>query len=371
MSSTSLSVGAILPLVLLSNLDAQAASTRVVPGANAKIEGSSASAFPYLFTSGRTQQIWTGTAVTSSIALISGISYRRDTNMSKTAVAARAYGNVKIQIGLTTVTPTTMSTTFAKNVTSSMTTVISGNYSIPAQPVPTVSPAPFNINMNWTSPFVFNNTGNLLLDTTLPGTIGKSEYSVDAEAVTTGPQGAVRAFGSPGAFSSPQFYSFKAPSVGLGPGGTVEISAGSFTNALTGTLVLGLSNTVWSGTRLPLDLKVIGAPKNNLLVSMDAQVPFNATLFGLVYRSSFKMPIPNKPVLKSLTFYAQAYYRDTLANSAGLVTTHGLRLTLGNGPSGTPVTNEVGHWIANSTTGFLFGPSAAGGPVVQFSGVFP
>ncbi|MHC4077455.1 MAG: hypothetical protein ACYST0_03310 [Planctomycetota bacterium] len=355
----------IIPLIFLSAISAQ--STKVVPAANAKTEGSTASAYPFAYAFGHTQQIWSGSAVTSSVALISGISFRRDAGNVTTAFSARSFTNVTMAVGTTTKSPTSMSTTYSSNITSPLTTVVSGAYSLPAQPVPTAKPAAFNVNISWKQPYVLTAAkGNLLLDITLPGPTGKAPYFLDAEYSSGGSNGVVSPFGQNGSFSTPELFSLSADPLTLKAGGTLSVLCGRFQSNYTGNLVVGLSNKTWTTFSLPLDLALIGAPKNNLYVSMDAQFPFNTAALT----STFKAPIPNNSIYQGLTFYLQAYYGDAKANAAGVVATHGLALTTATGASG-PETNLVGHYDYTQAVGmFPFG-TRRGGPVTQFSGVLP
>jgi len=130
------------------------ANTKVIPLSRTNTEGSSGSAFPFAYTVGRTQQIWRGSALTQAVAILNGISYRRDGGGG--AYAKVDYPSLTVSIGLTTVTPQTMSTTFSNNITAPLTAVINkAKYSIPAIPVPTTPPAPFDIHVNWNTGFVF------------------------------------------------------------------------------------------------------------------------------------------------------------------------------------------------------------------------
>ena len=119
-----------------------------------------------------------------------------------------------------------------------------------------------------------------------------------------------------------------------------------------------------------MDLSMIGAPKNNLYISLDTQFPFPATGSGTNYNSSFRAPIPSSPIYSGLMFYAQAWYADAKANNAGLVTSNALTLTIAK--SGGPITQTVGHYLTTNTTGnYIYGANNAGGPVIKFLGIIP
>jgi hypothetical protein len=265
-----------------------------------------------------------------------------------------------------------MSMTFAANVTSPLTVVLNAKaWSLPASAVPTASPAPFNVGINWTAPYIYDTTkGDLILQLELPGPAAKSNYFCDAERSANSGVGTVQSFGTGGAFSSPEVYALKANPAGLAPGGSLDLQCGSFSKAYVGSLIIGLSNTNWSGVPLPLDLSVIGAPKNYLYISLDTQFPFPATGSGTNYNSTFKAPIPSGPIFAGLKFYSQAWYADANANNAGLVTSNALTLTIAN--SGGPITQTVGHYLTTNTTGrYIYGANYTGGPVIKFLGIIP
>lgn len=351
----------------LSAGHALAQSKKVLPAAAATAEGSSASAYPFGYTNPRMQQIWSGSALSSATALLSGISYRLDGRSG--ANNSRSYTNVTFAVGGTTMSPTTMTTNFATNVTHTLTTVVSGNYNLPAQ-APTATPRPFNISFGWSVPYVLDCTKyNLLFDVTLPGPVGKSNYIVDGEVYSgTGGGGNVSSFGSTGAFSSLELVQLGANANSLVPGGSLDVTCGKFNNSYIGYLIFGTSDKSWTGVPLPLDLALIGAPKNKLYVSMDLLVPFSTNNQNV---SSFTANIPNNPAYAGQRFFAQAYYQDQNANNAGLVATHGLNLLTGGGNTG-PITQVVGHYDSTMANGnFYNGANRYGGPVAEFNGIFP
>ena len=360
----------VFALLLLGSAAAQ--TTKVLPLAYTSTEGPALGVYPFGYTHTKTQQVWDGSAVTRGVALVRGFKYRRDTG-NKQAMPGRTYTNATISIGTTTVAPDKMSKTFVSNVTSTLTMVLNaGTLNLPAQPVPTTSPANFNIGINWTAPYIFDQSkGNLILQIDLPGAVGKSNYFVDAAQVTGGSPGSVIPFGTGGAFSSTERYQMSGNASTLAPGGSVDIGCGPFTKSYVGTLALGVSNTTWSGLNLPFDLGAIGATNNNLYVSLDVQLGFTTVLSGRNYESKFKTAIPNGPTFSGITFYAQGWYLDQNANNAGLVTTDALAMTTAR-TSSTPVTNLVGYYNTTSATGnHMFGTGRWGGPIIQFSGIFP
>jgi len=336
-------------------------------------EGSRLSVYPFGYTTPRVHQVWDGGAITSSVGFIDGINFRG--NAPRTAaVPGRSYKNLQMQFGATTVSPVTMTTTFASNITSTMTTVVNGAYNLPPQPALATSPSPFNVRFSWNTPVMFSSmTGdNLLMDVTIPGPRGKSSYFLDAEVSSGGSSGGVvRPFGTTGKFSRPETVTLSGDAQTLIPGGTLDIRCGSFTQNYTGNLLVSLSNQSWGSISLPLNLGILGAPGNNLYVGMDVTLPFTtgpSTTAG--FESRMSSPIPSQPPFHGLTFYTQAYYLNPGANAAGLVSTHGLGLTTG-GKTG-PILNHMGHFDNTSPTGnFGFGTSLYGGVVAEFTGILP
>lgn len=348
-----------------------AQASKVIPAANASVEGSRQSVYPFGYTTPRVQQVWAGTAITSSVAFISGFEYRANAPRSATqAMLARSYKRLQLDFGTTTVSPTTLSKTFATNITSTMTTVFNAAYNLPAQPATATSPSPFNIIFSWTTPVMFSSAnGNLLADVTIPGPRGKSNYFIDAEVSSGGGGGTISPFGTTGVFSRPESVKLSANPGTLIPGGTLTLTCAPFRNRYVGNLMISLSNRMWGSIPLPLDLAFIGAPRNSLYVGMDIVLPFSTTAIGTFHSSNLTARIPNQSQYYGLRLYTQAYYLDAKANAAGLVTTHGLGLTVAS--SSGPVTNIVGHFDNTSLTGNYAYGTLYGGPVVLFRGVFP
>ena len=112
--------------VIVLGLSLPAQTSKVIPASAAKTEGSRNSVYPYAYTASRFHQVWAGSAITSSVAFIDGMDYRANAPRS-TAIAGRTIPSIQIDFGSTSVTPTSLSLTFASNITSAMTTVFSGS----------------------------------------------------------------------------------------------------------------------------------------------------------------------------------------------------------------------------------------------------
>lgn len=92
------------------------------------------------------------------------------------------------------------------------------------------------------------------------------------------------------------------------------------------SLLLGLSNSSWSGNPLPLPLGFLGMTNCNLLVSID--LTLGAPIAG-DGTASWSIPLPDNRSLLGATLYAQLLMPDPGVNAAGLVTSRGLEIGIG------------------------------------------
>ncbi len=90
------------------------------------------------------------------------------------------------------------------------------------------------------------------------------------------------------------------------------------------TVHVGLQKKTWLTVPLPLDLGNFGAPNNNVYISLDAPLG-SRTGAGVVVGV-----IPNDPLLKGFTFFAQTVLFDKAANPLGIVTGPGQMVTVSN-----------------------------------------
>lgn len=97
-------------------------------------------------------------------------------------------------------------------------------------------------------------------------------------------------------------------------------------------LMLGGSNTAWSGGALPHDLTPYGLGGCSLLVSPDLliTVPTSGAPGGtaLTGTASVSLPIPANPALAGLTAYFQWFALDPAAPLAPAGLSQGLQVTL-------------------------------------------
>ena len=90
-------------------------------------------------------------------------------------------------------------------------------------------------------------------------------------------------------------------------------------------LIVGGSNTAWGTTRLPFDLKPLGAAGCPLLVSPD----FIVLLSNSNGKASFTATVPNNNALLGLTVHEQGYVLDGGANALGVAVSNGASAKLG------------------------------------------
>ena len=108
-------------------------------------------------------------------------------------------------------------------------------------------------------------------------------------------------------------------------GGTFEVALSNLPANQRAFLILGLSNTMWITTTLPMSLTPFGAPGCNLLVSGD----FASPVLNTTGTATLGIPIPADPSLVGLHVYFQGYVEDPGANAFGVAVSGGLDITIG------------------------------------------
>jgi hypothetical protein len=136
--------------------------------------------------------------------------------------------------------------------------------------------------------------------------------------------GSVTAFGAscPGSVGTPAHSATGTPEIGS----SLTYRMVNAPRQTACVLMLGLSNTGWSGGRLPLSLDFLGATGCALRVDPLAtysRVTDSAGIEEATYNFS------RDPSLIGVSLYSQFLTLDATANPAGLTTTNGLRTTLG------------------------------------------
>jgi hypothetical protein len=269
-----------------------------------------------------------------------------------------------VELGQTTVAPGGLNTTFAANRTGPMTTVFSGNYNLPANPP--ANPGPFNIKWTWTKPFLFvASKGNLLIDLTAPGTVGKSQYFVDHQSTTAGTPGTARNYGVPGVFAGKDAYSVTCPAGGANvvPGGFYTLEVKGLKKNYANLALFGRSDQKFGTLTLPFSLAPLGAPGNSLYAEMFLLSPVKLAAQGSTWSGSSSLAIPANPLYTGLTLYGQMLFVDPPSNALGLVASDGVAMTAGTTP---PPFQMVAHYQAANATGRVY----TTGFVLQLTGVF-
>jgi hypothetical protein len=344
------------------------AQNRVVPTHLTSVEGNDYFDFPFVYDKGRFQQIWDGSAVCGSTAVIQQVSFRRDTNYRKQNYAATTFLKTTVSLGSTPVTPAKMTTNFANNlVGAKLTTLVNGvNFSLPAQTqYPSV--APFNVHYPFSAPLIFQrSSGNLIMEWTVPGSAtSKSIYTLDGE-VPTKNTGYVRPFGTFGKFKSGETPTFACDPGALVPGGSIDLVVSPLKSAYLAAAFFSLSDTTYAGLTLPFDLGLIGGQGSTLYTGRTIEVPMAVTTTTQGFSARVKLPLPSNGTYSGYRLFAQTWFGDKTSNSLGVVTSNALELVAG---TGSPYTHILGQSNSTAATGFFEkGSTRFGGPVVLFTG---
>ena len=350
-------------LCLAGGLTAQ--ETRVIPWSLEKTDGNTTSAFPFGYTSGRTQQVIDGAALCQNSALLLGMALRRDGRGTNT-YKARILPSLTIRLGHTKVSPSTMSTVFASNRTGPMVTVFpKAKFILPT--LPPMNPGIFAVQWSWAVPFAYNRTlGNLLVEFEIPGTGGKSEYFMDAHG-SKSMGGRTALYGKPGVFAGKDPYTVTCPSPSrMFPGGSLALSAGGLKKAYTAAAVLGTSRSFWGNLPLPFDLGPLGAPGNALYVKPTFLLSLPLRLSGGSWGGFLSIPLPPDPWFAGAKFYGQVLFVDRPSNALGMVFSGGVELNLG---MTAPPVQLLGNSDPSKPSGSL-NRSLPTGLVIRFTGVF-
>jgi len=151
--------------------------TIIVPSSLVTTEAGSRNGFPLgCITSStlRYQQVYLASEFGSNSCNINEIRFRTDATGS-VGPNMRTQNEVTIQFSTTSVSPATLSTTYANNIGADVTTVFNGNLTFDiSPPCGLPGPCPFDTIINLQTPFPYNpSMGNLLLD------IGIADCTVD------------------------------------------------------------------------------------------------------------------------------------------------------------------------------------------------
>ncbi len=376
-----LSVAALAAAVAFPCASALAQQAKVIPTSATNAWGGAASFYPFVHDVVHAQQVWNGPNVTSGVAVLKEVAFRRDNGRG--AYSSIKLANHRMSLGHTSVSPLTMSRTFTANITSTMTVLVNTFtsttlfYTLPAQAAPGRNPSPFNIKYPISTPYLYNpKNGHLIMEwiTGSGQAQSKGGQQLDAVRITKGGGGGTRAFGTWGKFAGGDTVGWKADATKLKPGGAVDITLAGFKQGYTSRMFFGVSDKTYNGTPLPYDLGNIGAPGNFLYTGLNLILPFklNETSPGSgIFVGAVNIPLPNNSKLIGAKGFVQTYYADAKANAAGLVSSNAMELSIGGA---SPVTQMLGQSNTTSATGFflfassIVNPTGFGGPVVQLTG---
>ena len=362
----------LLPSILLLGISLEAQSTKVVPAFALGVDGNDQSWFPFVYDKTLVQQLWDGSTICTSGAVLTQMRFRRD-NGDPQVVNGYTIANLDIRLGYSAANPASMSTTFANNRAAALTTVFTGPYSPPSQPAPNGATGAFNVGWAFTAPFVYVRAqGNLLFEFEILGQATvKNRYPVDA--VRTNAAGTSTKYGISGRFGSQEAFVLDctSPGTSLVPGGSATLAVGGLKSAYPTLMVLGASRCYFAPYTmvLPFDLGPFNAAGNSIYASPETLTAVPIVAQGTTFGGSLTLPIPAQQGLAAQSVYAQLLSIDSSANGIGVVLSHGVQIDLGS-----PVhfTQTLGASSSTQAQGFFWfgGTGDAGGPVVQFGGTF-
>lgn len=163
-----------------------------------------------------------------------------------------------------------------------------------------------------------------LTGTFRPGRFGCYNYSQSRTDFQFPVAGAFTPFGTgcAGSNGTPYLFGPVTPLVGR----DVPMIVANVPPSAVPFVALGLSNTMWHASPLPLHLAVFGAPGCNALISPDVLLLAN-NYNGTAY-TTFSIPPGLPPSLVPL-LYAQGIVLDPPANAVGVTVSNGAALTIG------------------------------------------
>ena len=347
---------------LATTLPAQ--QTKVVPSGMDFVEGPLVYTYPFGRADGAIQVLMDADQVTLGQGLLLGMRFRpSQVSASQTQIAHTK--NYRVTAYVVTQAAATMVADLATNIGAATGTVVfQGPVSLPAQQPLAVAPAPFSIQIPFTTPFVYNGTlGNLLLlvetaDTAaVPGL-----YRIDAvQFRTSTTEGIVAAVDTAGC---------TVPGTGagmvLGASATTAIVGGVIANTLTETTPGSFASALvgLALDRQQQDLSFLGMTGcTNFLGTFTSQVAVaTAGAFPGV-----NWTIPALPAIAGIPCVTQALGLPSSGNFSSAVTSNALAIRVG---SSTPPTTKV-MAAFRSSTGWFIGTAGSFSPVVQLEGVFP
>ncbi len=258
---------------------------------------------------------------------------------------------LEVAMGYSALSPQKMSTTLAKNIAGSLTTVLrKKRVNLPDWTAKNPSVNNWKVRISFDRPFVHRTTANrfLLVDikkTNSSNGNNDTRYYADAfqdqanwfssRVWARNPTDKVgqlaSGFGSVIGFNSVTTGAVPRASVSgsVEIGATYNVDVAQAAPSTAMALFSGISNTKWGAIPLPLDLAGLGASGCKLLVSIDFLFPGTTNAAGV---GSFNFPVPSDKNLIGGGLFHQVAVLDTKANALHFAFSNGLRVTLGGQP---------------------------------------
>lgn len=317
--------------ILATGLSAQQ-PTYVIPDGTAKTEGNSSHHIPGYYGPNRVQSIYHSSVLTGlPTGNISTLHVRRNGTSTGTFVAHT--WNVTLHMASKGVpNPANASdTSYAANQGSDWTMVLNNqpvNWPVPS----TGSPAPFEVMIPIT-PFSYSSGNNLLVQwdckPTTSGNVANYWY-VDAQSYSTGSGGTFTKYGT----GCPSGRTF----VGSTPGGSggamywYYYSGAGFSKPCVA--IMGLSDTMWGSTPLPLKLDFINGNGCSLFTDPTLMWPGMTDASGTNGRYRVDLTVPPLKGLPGATVYVQTIVLgdDAPINPLGMRASEGGKATFGSLP---------------------------------------
>jgi len=353
-----------LSLALFCLLASSLTAQKVLPPPAAIFEGPGDTLIPFSANGFHFQQIYDGAALAPESATVQALAFRRGNDLANQSKTFSSYTLPKtiVQMGRTTVWPTNMSLTFAKNITTTLVTVFQGTLILPAQ-TKSIGPGPFNIQIKLARPFVYKRQlDHLILDMVVAGkSTSKNLYFVDR--VSGVPAGNVRAFGTGGTLKASPYLISTTAAGALMPGGQVILEVTNLNKVYPVLAVFGLSDSTFGPVALPWNLKNLGAPGNSLYVSMDLLFPIKIQKMSVFYGGIANFGVPLSPTIAGAKIFGQGIILDSASNKLGLVFSSALEFQIGGrivapfqslfAPDSTATTGSYPHVSPGDKTGGL------------------
>jgi hypothetical protein len=313
----------------------------IVPAAQRASMGNSNNYFPFGRMNMLYQQVFLGSELPAP-----GI--YQSMNLRQTSTTNGGPGGqvtFKLEVGYTTMTPASLSATYATNIDSGpLITMHNGTFNIPALTGTNTDPTKFTdfvIKFSQPWPYIPGPTKNLLFQCTNTstadvlqfmdahsGTTTTRLYATSATA-TTGTLGVnyglIVAFGKSGGTgtATPVLASNGRPVINK----SFDVTLGQAKASSAALLIFGSSNQTWGAIPLPLSLAFLGAPACNLLVAFDLFAVPTAT--DTIGTGKVTLAIPNDVALVNVTWHNQYLVADSAANSWGYSLTNGSTAIVG------------------------------------------